>query len=390
MVLTRRQQGYVVIGFLAVIYSVPLTQSIVEIARGQVPQFFDVFRQIPNRPILRSYEKELEEQSIIARSVRPWIQYARFVVFGDAGEKVLVGRDGWLFYRPDVRYLVEPLTPPAGEKSEEDPVGAITLFRNQLRSRGIQLMVLPVPGKPSLYGEMLTTRLSGVEHPKSPTLTLISRLRRAGVEVVDLFELFGRHKAGSQHPLYLAGDTHWSAAAAAIGASAVADRLEKLGWVQPGSAAYDVQQVMVPRRSDIARMTRVPLIEASYPAEEIGALQVRDKATGVLYRDDPAASVLVLGDSFLRIYQTDEPKAAGFIAHLARDLRQPVSSVINDGGASTLVRQELARRPQLLNGKTVVIWEFVERDIRFGTEGWKAVPLPSRTAAAMRALSRNP
>jgi hypothetical protein len=54
------------------------------------------------------------------------------------------------------------------------------------------------------------------------------------------------------------------------------------------------------------------------------------------------------------------------------------------------VRQELARRPQLLNGKTVVIWEFVERDIRFGTEGWKAVPLPSRTAAAMRALSRNP
>ena len=91
MVLTRRQQCYVVIGFLAVTYSVPLTQSIVEIARGQVPQFFDVFRQVPNRPILRSYEKELEEQSIIARSVRPWIQYARFVLFGDAGEKVLVG-----------------------------------------------------------------------------------------------------------------------------------------------------------------------------------------------------------------------------------------------------------------------------------------------------------
>ena len=389
MVLTRRQQSYVVIGFLAVIYSVPLTQSIVEIARGQFPQVFDVFRQIPNRPILRSYEKELEEQSIVARSVRPWIQYARFVLFGDAGEKVLVGRDGWLFYRPDVRFLVEPLTPPAGAKSE-DPFDAITLFRDQLRSRGIQLMVLPVPGKPSLYGEMLTTRLSGIGHVTSPTLTLISRLRRAGVEVVDLFELFGRHKSGSRHPLYLARDTHWSAAAAELAASAVADRLEKLGWVQPGSAAYDVRQVIVPRQSDIARMTRVPLIEASYPAEEIGTRQVRDKSTGVLYKDDPAASVLVLGDSFLRIYQTDEPKAAGFIAHLARDLRQPVSSLINDGGASTLVRQELARRPQLLNGKIVVIWEFVERDIRFGMEGWKAVPLPSQTAAAMRTLSRNP
>ena len=51
-----------------------------------------------------------------------------------------------------------------------------------------------------------------------------------------------------------------------------------------------------------------------------------------------------------------------------------MASVVNDGGASTLVRQELARRPQLLRGKTVVIWEFVERDIRFGTEGWKPVP----------------
>jgi hypothetical protein len=129
-------------------------------------------------------------------------------------------------------------------------------------------------------------------------------------------------------------------------------------------------------------MTQAPLIEASYPAEVVTARQVYDRTTGALYRDDPDASVLVLGDSFLRIYQSDEPQAAGFIAHLARSLRQPVSSIVNDGGASTLVRQELSRRPQLLHGKRVVIWEFVERDIRFGTEGWKAVPLPTETAQA--------
>ena len=107
--MTRRQQWCVVIGFLAVIYSVPLTQSIVEIIRGQSPRVFDVFRHVPDRSGLRAYEKELEEQSIFARSVRPWIQYTRFALFGDAGDKVLVGRNGWLFYRPDVRYLVEPL-----------------------------------------------------------------------------------------------------------------------------------------------------------------------------------------------------------------------------------------------------------------------------------------
>ena len=32
--------------------------------------------------------------------------------------------------------------------------------------------------------------------------------------------------------------------------------------------------------SDIARMTRVPMIEASYPPEEVGTRQVFNKATG--------------------------------------------------------------------------------------------------------------
>jgi hypothetical protein len=133
------------------------------------------------------------------------------------------------------------------------------------------------------------------------------------------------------------------------------------------------------RPSDIARMTRVPLIETSFPPEDVACRQVFDPATGALYKDDPASPVLVLGDSFLRIYQTDEPRAAGFIAHLARNLKRPLASIVNDGGASTLVRQELARRPQLLAGKKIVIWEFVERDLRYGTDGWKPVPLtPSR------------
>jgi lysophospholipase L1-like esterase len=373
--MTRRQHWYVVIVFVAVIYIVPFTQSTIELVRGRPPQVLDVFRQIPNRPGLRVYEKELEEQSIFASTVRPWMQYGRFVLFGDAGEKVLVGRDSWLFYRPDVRYLVEPVT-------ADEQVAVVTAFRDQLRARGIQLMVLPIPGKPSLYGERLTRRLNQGKII-SPTATVIARLRKAGVEVLDLFEVFDKHEPKSQKPLYLARDTHWSAAAAEIAASAVAARLEELGWTRQGAADYDVRAVVVPRRSDIARMTRVPMIEASYPPEEVDTRQVYDRMTGAIYRDDSSASVLVLGDSFLRIYQSDEPKAAGFVAHLARRLRQPVSSIVNDGGASTLVRQELARRPQLLHGKSVVIWEFVERDIRFGTEGWKTVTLTP-------VLSRNP
>ena len=40
-----------------------------------------------------------------------------------------------------------------------------------------------------------------------------------------------------------------------------------------------------------------------------------------------------------------------------------------DGGASTLVRQDLYRRPEMLRGKRLVVWEFVERDLRLGYRG---------------------
>jgi hypothetical protein len=63
---------------------------------------------------------------------------------------------------------------------------------------------------------------------------------------------------------------------------------------------------------------------------------------------------------------------------LAYELRRPVAGLINDGGGTTLVRQELYRRPALLRNKRVVVWEFVERDIRFGTEGWQVIPLPPK------------
>jgi hypothetical protein len=128
-------------------------------------------------------------------------------------------------------------------------------------------------------------------------------------------------------------------------------------------------------------MLRSPVIEKRIGPETAACTQILGRDPGALYTDDPASDVLVLGDSFLRIYQQDEPGSAGFVAHLARALGRPLASIINDGGASTLVRQELFRRPQLLAHAKVVIWEFVERDLRLGTEGWQIVPLPANATS---------
>jgi hypothetical protein len=160
-----------------------------------------------------------------------------------------------------------------------------------------------------------------------------------------------------------------------IAAEAVARRLEELGWIKRGTIDYSARTVRVQRTGDVLEMLRNPRLEQTIGPEDVDCLQVID-SSGRAYRDAPDARVLVLGDSFLRIYEQDEPGSAGLVAHLAQALGQPMTSLISDGGASTLVRQVLYRRPRLLAGKAVVVWEFVERDIRDGAEGWQIIPLP--------------
>src|SRR5262249_42793519 len=143
---------------------------------------------------LRSYERELESSSIYARAVRPWVQFLWFTLLRYPGEKALVGRDSWLFYKLDVRYLVEP-------NRFDEPVRAILNFRDQLARHRIRLMVLPVPGKPSVYSDKLTSRAAGFH---SPTQELIPLLRKVGVETLDLFTDLPRDSSGA--PLFLERD----------------------------------------------------------------------------------------------------------------------------------------------------------------------------------------
>jgi len=373
----RRIDPLVTVLFLATIASAPIVQIAVEARRGQWPQALELFRRIPTPDTLRAYERRLEDASWLARTLRPWMQYAQFALLTDAGEKALLGRDGWLFYKPGVQYLTCRQDAPEPAAPAADPLPAILAFRDALAARGIRLLLVPAPNKESIYPERLTRRAQRLPIALcDSTRALLQRLEAAGVETVNLFGTFGAAKHQAEAPLYLAHDTHWSPAGIDLAAKTVAQRILARGWVARGNVEYGERPLPVRRVGDLLRMLRVPPIERRAAPETIACAQVVRAGSGALYRDDPGADVLVLGDSFLRIFEHDEPRAAGLVAHLACELRRPLASLVSDGGASTLVRQELARRPALLAHKKILVWEFVERDIRFGAEGWQIVPLP--------------
>jgi len=386
----RHAERILALVFLAVIASVPLLQLAVELRRGGGVSAFDIIRQKPTSATLRAYEHNLEEASVVARALRPLFQFAQFTWLRDGGEKALVGRDGWLFYKPGFDDTVSRGKPMTGTN---DPVAAIVAFRDALAARGIRLLVMPAPNKESIHPDRLTARAPEGQVLASATARdVLARLRAAKVECVDLFAVFAAARAygapSNAAPLYLKQDSHWSPAGVALAAQAVAQRLVELGWIAPGNARFTVKPAQVDRLGDVLRMMQSAMIEHASISEPAPCVQVVHSENGQPYRDQPDAEVLVLGDSFLRIYQQDEPGAAGFIAHLAKELKQPLTSLVNDGGASTLVRQELYRRPALLKNKKVLVWEFVERDLRLGTEGWQPAPLPPPLSADSRSGGR--
>jgi hypothetical protein len=423
---TRKSELVLLICFLAVIAGVPVTQTCIELARHERVQATDVFRYEPTAKNLRQFEHTLEEKSWFQQKLRPLLQRFLFATLQDTGAKGVLGRNRWLFYRPDLRYLVDPdrleagpsdarwVQPPEHSTHRESVEKAILRFRDQLRERGIMLVVMPVPGKPSVYPDQVTRRTAGKERQfRSPTLELLDGLRRQGVATVDLFAAFQTAR-GNGGPLYLACDTHWTPLGAHIAAQTAAVKLGEMRLPPATRKEFRTQRIAVTRWGDILDMMQIPGLRSAFAAETAECVQVLDPALGPLVpgaSDRPGtycypgqqAAVLVLGDSFCRIYQYPEPQSlgempaaaatvrpaetgakrllpgsAGFISHLALALGSPVDAIVSDGGAATDVRRKLSTNPEILEGKQVIIWEFVERDIAQGSQGWQDVALPRK------------
>ena len=149
---------------------------------------------------MRSYEDRLENDSIVCARIRPPIQYALSRWLGAGNEKAYCGPHPWLFYRSDIEYLTGPgflnparLARRARSAAETeaaplpDPRPAIIDFHRQLATRGIKLIVLPVPPKPAVHPDKFTGRIGpGRAALQNESFAgFVSALKKEGVLVAD-------------------------------------------------------------------------------------------------------------------------------------------------------------------------------------------------------------
>jgi hypothetical protein len=431
--ITRGMTVSLVAAFLATIFTVPLAQNLHEFRAGDVPRCYDIFRDVAetvrawpstrgpfyqrvralNAELLgkmHRYESELEDRSLLTQRFLSPAQWILLRVFGVGNEKAYAGRDGWLFYRPDIDYLTGPgflggrqLKKRMGMGAEwkappqPDPRKAITDFKNQLAKRGITLVVMPTPAKSMIQPGEFVAAYTNRETPlQNPSYTqFLCDLEKEGVLVFDVADALAQARQETGKPQYFVTDTHWRPEAVGQTAKLLREFIgNRCPLPRAPAAGYDASPVEVTCRGDIAAMLKLPADQTAYPPEKAVIRQVVTPR-GELWRSSPSADTLVLGDSFCNIFSLGAMgwgEAAGLVEQLSLGLQRPVDRIVaNDNGSyatRAALARELARGRDRLAGKKLVIWQFAAREL---TEGdWKWIDLSLGKAPVSRFVTPQP
>ena len=389
------------LGFLALILIVPVIQTAKELSVDQRPQALEVV-DLPGLAqsnddllaLINQYEDSLEDESLLRGKLLGPAQNFLTRTLGAGNEKAYIGKEGWLFYRKDVDYLTSSGF--LDQESETDPRQAILEFAGQLKSRGIQLVIVPTPLKPSIHPEKLSDRYDA----SAPALKnasydrFVKGLKKEGLLVFDPTSVLMEIKAQG-HDSFLPADTHWNPQGMDAAASALSLFLQKNCDLKKGQDnRYQRTALSVKHHGDIAGMLMLPPTQTLFPPTPYDISQV-STSSGELWSPQPQSEILLLGDSFSNIFSLPSMgwgRSAGYAEQLSYHLQHPIDTICqNDAGAFAtrqLLSRQLKRGVDRLAGKKLVIWQFAMRELAFGD--WKSIPMKLGQARASEFLAIKP
>ena len=384
---------------LALCVALPLLWWGLEIARGGLLDGEGLFAgafaeplpvgvRAANRELaarLAALEDRIDRESVLSSAVRPPVQALLTGLLGAGNERAYPGAGGEVFFRADVDHLTGPpfLAGPASRGGHRlaagrsaparaaDPRPAIRELRAHLAARGIALLLLPVPVKPSIHPEGLAG--PGISPPlRNPSeLPLYAELAAEGIEVLDPAPLLAaRVREGGR--AFLRGDSHWRPEAVEMVAAAVARRLRQIPDLPaPGLALHRVEG-RASAVGDSVALLGLPSWARLFPPEEVPVRRVVGE-DGVAWRSRGDAPVLLLGDSFANVFASADlgwGEGAGLAEQLACELGLPVDRIARNAGGAFASRAELARAiargEEPLAGVRAVVWQFATRELSQG------------------------
>jgi len=356
-----------------------------EAMQGKLFEQFRSFSWPPTRDSFHALGQSVDDRSTPKQWFQPRLQEFLTTVGGFGNEKVVIGRNGWLYYAPGVRSIFgQPFLDPSylrakaksmidkdGRASAQpDPLPAIRQLAEDCRRLQIRLFLLPLPDKGTILPEHLTDRPM-TQRPQNKSFEAFqSAMTASGAVVLDA----AAYAEAGDSPWFLRQDTHWTPKYMDRVAHGVATALLAAHVGRPAeSPRFRLVSRNVSSVGDLVTMLKLTADQRLFPPETVQIEQV--EPAGPLPPGDP--EVLLLGDSFTNIYSSrslDWGDHAGLGEHLAYHLNAPVD-IIARNGAGASVRSELLRAAKSgrLATTRAIVYEFAARDLYL--EDWPVVAL---------------
>ncbi len=282
--------------------------------------------------------------------------------FHSGNEKAILGENGWLFYTPDIEYLIQPI--------DSSSISCILDMQKQLEERGIQLILLPTPLKPMICAHNLDKRFDPKTQLIHPDFSIWKKkLEEEGITIIDpTIELQNLHQS---IPAFLQSDTHWSPEGMNLVAKQLANTIQKEALLTQ-SQTYQVIDSSILHRGDIYSMLRLSDEISWIPMEQIKTNMILDEV-GNFHSRQSTAEILLLGDSFTNIYSVGNMgwgRSSGLAEELSFLLQAPIDIISqNDNGSYAtrkILQDKMAKGEDRLNGKKIIIWQFAMRELTQG------------------------
>lgn len=264
-----------------------------------------------------------------------------YKVLRDAGPQVRAGCGNWLYSMEELRQ----------DRQDVERISArAKLLRHLADSaakRGVLLVAVPVPDK----AQQVAGALCGLSAEQSDfrDRAWAQASKGIGFPIIDL-------RASWPEPGYWRTDTHWDQVGAGFAANAVAKVVERA----IGAGSQRVRLARAERRErsgDLARLselTHAPRWLRPAPEYE-EPVKAEIERSGSLLDDAPSPSVVLAGSSF--------SLNSGFIDYLQASLSREVAQMSEAGGGFAGSLLSVLRKPDMLKGVTVLIWEWPMRSL---------------------------
>ena len=254
--------------------------------------------------------------------------------------------------------------------SKTDPIPVILDYQQQLDAMGIELLLVPVPPKASIYPEKFTAQ--GKPAAIAPFYEALSK---AGVSVIDLEPVFAteREKNPSQL-LYCKKDSHYSPYATQLIAKLIHEKYQGSDWaktiasdtkfVADGEALITVTSDLVPGES-----------------EKLPGVQINDATDEQIRPSDPASPIILMGDSHTMVFSDGgdyHANGSGLPDHLQAAFGTPIHRFANPGSGSHSPRLALFQKARAIPGywdnKKLFVWIFSAREFTQARR-WSKIPV---------------